>query len=72
MRFHILPVQGPTLWLVHSTYRVHSGGQRGQTDGFTEGYKNPPVPRRLVGESQIPSNSSPAYTDLGRGGVNVG
>ena len=30
-----------------------------------EGYKNPPVPRRLVGESHIPSNLSPACTDLG-------
>ena len=35
----VLPVQSPTLWSVHSTYRVHSGGQRGQTDGLTEGYK---------------------------------
>ena len=41
----VLPVQGPTLWPVHSTHGVHSGGQRGQTDGFTEGYKNSPVPR---------------------------
>ena len=61
----VLPVQSPTLWPVHSTHGVHSGGQRGQTDGFTGGYKNPPVPRRLVGESHIPPNSSPAYTDLG-------
>ena len=61
----VLPVQSPTLWPVHSTHGVHSGGQRGQTDGFTEGYKNPPVPRRLVGESHIPPNLSPAYTDLG-------
>ena len=37
----------------------------GQTDGLTEGYKNPPVPRRLVGESHVPPNLSPAYTDLG-------
>ena len=44
---------------------VHSGGQRGHTDGLTEGYKNPPIPRRLVGESHIPPNLSPAYTDLG-------
>ena len=49
---------------VHSTYGVHSGGQRGQTDGFTETYKNPPVPR-LVGENHIPPNLSPVYTDLG-------
>ena len=33
---------------VHSSHGIHSGGQRGQTDGFTEGYKNPPVARRLV------------------------
>ena len=38
-----LPVQSPTLRNVHSTHGVHSGGQRGQTDGFTEGYKNPQV-----------------------------
>ena len=36
-----------------------------KTDGFTEVYKNPPVPRRLVGESHIPPNLSPAYTNLG-------
>ena len=60
----VLTVQSPTLWPVHSTYGVHSGGQRGQTNGFTEGYKNPPIPRRLVGESHIPANLSPAYTDL--------
>ena len=59
----VLPVQGPTLWSFHSTHGVHSGGQRNQTDGLTEGYKNPPVPRRLVGESHIPPNLSPAYTD---------
>ena len=41
----LLPIQSPTLWPVHSTHGDHSGGQRGQTDGFTEGYKNPPVPR---------------------------
>ena len=61
----VLPVQSSTLWSVHSTHGVHSGGQRGQTDGLTEVYKNPPVPRRLVGESHIPPNLSPAYTDLG-------
>ena len=60
----VLPVQSPTLWSVHSTHGVHSGDQRGKTDGFTEGCKNPPVPRRLVGESHIPPNLSPAYTDL--------
>ena len=61
----VLPVQSPTLWPLHSSHGVHSDGQRGQTDGTAEGYKNPPVLRRLVGESHIPSNLSPAYTDLG-------
>ena len=61
----VLPVKSPALWSVHSTHGVHLDGQRGQTDGFTEGYKNPPVPRRLVGESHIPPNLSPAYTDFG-------
>ena len=41
----VLPVQSTSLWPVYSTHGVHSGGHRGQTDGFTEGYKNPPVPR---------------------------
>ena len=69
---HILPhTNSQSLQEVHasshpgSVLPVHSGGQRGQTDGLTEGYKNPPVPRRLVGESHVPPNLSPAYTDLG-------
>ena len=62
----VLPVQSTTLWPVHSTHRVHSGGQRGQTDGFTEGYKNPPVPRRLVGESHIPPNYTNPGSSLSR------
>ena len=61
----VLLVQSPTLWPVHSTNGVHSGGQRGQTDGFTEGYKDPPVPRLLVGQGQVPPYLSPAYPDLG-------
>ena len=68
----VLPVQSPTLRPFHSTHGVHSGGQRVQTDGLTEGYKNPPVPRRLVGESHIPPNLSPAYTYLGSSLSRVG
>ena len=41
----VLPVQSPTLRPFHNTHGVHSGGQGDQTDDFTEGYKNPPVPR---------------------------
>ena len=61
----VLPVQGPTLWPVHSSHGAHIDGQRGQSDGLTEGYKNPPVPRGLVGESFVPQYLSPAYTDFG-------
>ena len=42
------------------------------TVGVTEGYKSPPVPRQLVGESHIPLNLSPAYTDLGSSPSRVG
>ena len=61
----VLPVQGATLWPFHSSHGVHSGDQRGQADDLTKGYKNLPVPRRLVGESFVPQYLSPAYTDLG-------
>ena len=60
----VLPVQSPTLWSIHSSHGVHSGGQRGQTHGTSEGYKDPPVPRRLAGESLYPRHLSPAYTNL--------
>ena len=41
----VLPVQGPTLWSIHSSNGIHSGGQRDQTHCTSEGYKDPPVPR---------------------------
>ena len=41
-----IPVQSITIWPVHSSLRVHCRGQRGKTDGLTEGYKSPPVPRQ--------------------------
>ena len=56
-----LPIQGTALWSVHSALAVHCGSKRGETDGHTQGYKDPPVLRRLVGESQVPPNLSPAY-----------
>ena len=61
-----IPVQGTALWFVHSTHGVHCGSKGGETDGHTQGYKNPPVPRRLVGESHIPPGLSPAYTGSGK------
>ena len=34
----------------------------GEIDGHTQGFKKPPAPRRLVGESQLPPGLSPTYT----------
>ena len=56
-----LPVQSSAFWSVHSAHGVHCSSKGGKTNGHTQGYKNPPVPRRLVGESQIPPNLSPTY-----------
>ena len=57
----VIPVQSPPIQTVHSTLGVYSGCQRSEAYGFTQGYKDPPVPRRLVGESQIPPNLSQAH-----------
>ena len=35
----ILPVQSPTLCPIHSPHGIHSGGQRGQTHGTSEGIR---------------------------------
>ena len=61
-----LPVQSTAFWSVHSAHGVHCLGKGGETDGHTQGYKNPPVPRRLVGQSQIPPNLSPSHPDPGQ------
>ena len=58
-----IPIQSTALWSVHSTLGVHCSGKGGETDGNTQGYKDPPVPRPLVGESQILPGLSPAYTN---------
>ena len=57
-----IPVQGPAILFVHSTLGGHRDPKGGETDGHTQGVKNPPVPRRLVGERQIPPGLSPTYT----------
>ena len=61
-----LPVQSTAFRPVHSAHGVHCISQRGETDGHTQGYKNPPVPRRLVGESQIPTPLSPTHPNPGQ------
>ena len=56
-----VPIQSTALWSVHSTHGIHCVSKGGETDDHTQGCKNPPVPRRLVGESQIPPYLSLAY-----------
>ena len=58
----VISFQGTAIRTVHSSHGVHCDSQGGKINGHTQGYKNPPVPRRLVGESQVPPSSSPAYT----------
>ena len=60
-----LPVQSTTIWPLNSSYGVHCNSQRSKTDGYKQGYKNPPVPRRLVGESQLPPSLSSTHPKVG-------
>ena len=57
-----IPVQGPALRSVHSALGVHCGSKVGETDGHAQGYKDPPIPRRLVGEGFIPPDLSPTHS----------
>ena len=57
-----IPVQSTAFRSVHSTHGVHCSSRGVKTDGHTQGYNNPPVPSRLVGESQIPPGLSPEYS----------
>ena len=56
-----IPIQGSAFRSVNSTLGVHCSSKGAKTDGHTQGYKNPPVPRRLVSESHIPPGLSPAH-----------
>ena len=59
-----LSIQSSPFWLIHSSDGVHRCSKRGKADGHSEGYKDPPIPRRLVGESHIPPGMSPTYPNL--------
>ena len=61
-----IPIQSTAFRSVHSTHGVHCSSKGGKTDGHTQGYNNPPVPRRLVGESQVPPSLLQHTQDLGR------
>ena len=49
-----------------STFGVHCDTKGGKICDHTQGFKKPPVPRRLVGGSQIPPGLSPTYTGTGK------
>ena len=53
-----LPIQSSTLWPVHSPHGIHGGSQRGEMACNERGYKDPPVPRRLVGQGHLPPGLS--------------
>ena len=56
-----VPVHCPSLRVGHGSSRVHQDSQGGETYGSEQGYKNPPVPRRLVTESPFEGNWSPSH-----------
>ena len=61
-----LSIQSSAFRTFHSTLGVHCDSKGSKADGHTQGYKNPPVPRRLVGEGNIPPRLSPTHTSPGR------
>ena len=58
-----LSIQSTSLWPVHGSHGVHSDSQRGQVASHETGYKDPPVPRRLVGQGQVPPGLSSTDTE---------
>ena len=56
-------VHRPTLRPFHGSVGVHEGRQGGQIDGTVSRYPNPPVPRRLVGESSLPGDVPTSFPD---------
>ena len=67
-----IPVQGSALWSVNSTLGVQCNSKRSETDGHSQGYKDPPVPRQLVGEGHIPPGLSPTYSEFGKNMSKIG
>ena len=58
----ILPIQSSTVWSIHYSNRIHKGSRGSQTDSSKQGYKYPPVPRQLVGQSFMPPSLSTVCT----------
>ena len=59
-----LPIQSTSLRSLNSSHGVHCDSQRGKAYGHEQGYKDPPVPRRLVGQSQFPPSLSHTYPNF--------
>ena len=66
LRFHVqdqtYQFKALPFGLFTASMEFHCSSKGVETDGHTQGYKNLPVPRRLVGESQIPPGLSPEYS----------
>ena len=58
-----LSVHCPSFWFGHSPIGVQKGGQGSEAHGIGQGYKNPPVPRRLVAQSPFPGNVPTTHPD---------
>ena len=58
-----ISVHSPSFRTGHCSTGIYQGGQRGEIDGSGQGYKNPPVPRRLVAQSPGPGNLPTKYPD---------
>ena len=67
IRFHLnkinIPVHFPSLGFGNGPVGIHQSGQGGQADGESQGYQDPPVPRRLVVESPVPGNLPITYPE---------
>ena len=60
-----IPIQSTAIWFVHSTHGVCCNRKGGKNYGHPQGYKDSPVPKRLLGERQIPPSLSQAYPGPG-------
>ena len=57
-----ISVHSPSIRSSHGSVGIYQG-ERGQIDGSDKGYKNPPVPRRLVAQSPVSGNLPTKYPD---------
>ena len=58
-----ISVHSPSFRPSYGSIGVYQGGQRGEIDGSVKGYKNPPVPRRLVAQSPVSGDLPTTYPD---------